>query len=810
MGVDRTLSLLVKFAALDRLTGPMRGIGNASKRTGTEIAGTRREIVRLQQAQAKVGGFKDMEAALRKEGVALDAVREKIARLTVAKRAADASGETGGRKIARSLAAAEREETRLNASIEKGGRELQLMSRRLGEAGIDVENLARHEDRLGLEIYETNKRLAAQRGELERVGRARARAEKAQEIGGKMRSAGIGAVATGTIIGLPMLNAAGDARAFESGMVDIRSKVDMSAAAAERMSRTILKLGPAVAQLPQDLQKGADTLLGLGLSAQVTAGLMPSIGTVATAWKADVNEMAMAAYANFNNLHVPIDQTTRAFDAMAAAGKSGGFELKDMSQFFPMLTGRLQAFGQKGVAAVADLSAALQVAFQDTGEAEQAATNIKNLLISMNSARATEAFKKFGVDLPAALKRAYAEGKTPLEAIAALVKQVTKGDLSKVGLLFTNQEASAAVLALIQHEKDYLRIRKEANNSAGTNQTAFDMRMTGDPDTKLRKFNAQMERLKITIGDRLLPMLNDLFDRVGNVADRFQEWSDRNPGLANGLVKFAAGGAALLVTLGALGIVGGTLVSGWGMFIAVLGGLWTAISFGFGIIASLLGAIATLVGLPFIAVAAIAAALIAAGVLIYKYWDNIKAAFSAGWTWIKTTASAGFDWFLSLNVRMMEIGVNLVKGIINGIGSMFGALKAKIVALGTGAVNWFKGVLGIHSPSRVFMGLGNYLTEGLALGVDRGAQEPIARMKRLAGQMTAAIAMGTASTAATAGAGGAPRATAAAIAPMIVQITIQQLPGQSGEDLARLVAHEIERLERERRAARASSYEDDE
>ncbi|MES2042582.1 MAG: phage tail tape measure protein [Pseudomonadota bacterium] len=805
MGVDRTLSLLIKFAALDRLTGPMRAIGGASKRAGNEIAETRREIVRLQQAQAKLGAFKDMEANLRKESAALDAQRTKLAQLRAAKDQADGST----KKLTRSITAAEREEARLSTRYEQSGRELQLMSRRLGEAGMDVADLARHEDRLGLQLYETNKRLATQRAELERVARARARAERAQAIGSRMQSAGVKAGAAGVVISLPMLDATRDAREFRSAMIDIQQKVDLSAAATERMSRSILKMGPVVAQMPQDLQKGADTLMGLGLDANVARGLLTPIGKVSTAWKADVNEMSMAAYANFNNLKVPIDETMRAFDAMATAGKAGGFELKDMSQYFPMLTGRLMALGQKGVPAVADLSAALQVAFQDTGEAEQAATNIKNLLIAMNSPRAEEAFKKFGVDLPKALKQAYAEGKTPLEAIAALVKKLTHGDLSQVGHLFTNQEASAAVLSLIQHEEQYKKIRDAANKSGGINEAAFELRMTGDPEAKLTRFKAQMERLKITLGDRLLPVLNDLFEKAGNLADRFQAWADKNPGMADGLVKFAAGAAALLVVFGALGIVGGALVSGWGVFAAVLGGLWTVISFGFGIIGSLLGAIATLVGLPFLAVAAIAAALVVAGVLIYRYWDKIKAAFSTGWNWLKSVGMAGINWFLGLNVQMAQIGINLVQGIINGISSMFGALKAKIVSLGKGAVSWFKGVLGIQSPSRVFMGLGNYLTQGLALGVDRGADEPIARMKRLAGQMTAAIAMGTAGTAAAAASGPPPRAATAVAGPMTVQISIYQLPGQSSEDLARLVAEEFERIERDRRAARASSYEDD-
>ncbi len=111
----------------------------------------------------------------------------------------------------------------------------------------------------------------------------------------------------------------------------------------------------------------------------------------------------------------------------------------------------------------------------------------------------------------------------------------------------------------------------------------------------------------------------------------------------------------------------------------VFGVLWSIVTFGFGILGSILGAFAAVVGLPFLAVAAIAGAAIAAGILIYKYWDQIKSAFSTG-----------FNWFVGLHVRMVEIGVNLVRGIINGIGSMFGALKAKIIGLGQNAVGWFK------------------------------------------------------------------------------------------------------------------------
>jgi hypothetical protein len=84
---------------------------------------------------------------------------------------------------------------------------------------------------------------------------------------------------------------------------------------------------------------------------------------------------------------------------------------------------------------VADLTAALEIARRGAGS-EEAATNIANLLAKINSPTVTRAFaKNFGVDLPAALKAAYAQGKTPMEALAAITQKATGGDLSKLGLV---------------------------------------------------------------------------------------------------------------------------------------------------------------------------------------------------------------------------------------------------------------------------------------------------------------------------------------------------------------------------------------
>ena len=63
-------------------------------------------------------------------------------------------------------------------------------------------------------------------------------------------------------------------------------------------------------------------------------------------------------------------------------------------------------------------------------------------------------------------------------------------------------------------------------------------------------------------------------------------------------------------------------------------------------------------------------------------------------------------------------GRNLVTGFINGITGSIGAVIDRARRIARAAINAVKNTLGIRSPSRVFRGLGEYVTEGLALGLD--------------------------------------------------------------------------------------------
>ena len=69
-------------------------------------------------------------------------------------------------------------------------------------------------------------------------------------------------------------------------------------------------------------------------------------------------------------------------------------------------------------------------------------------------------------------------------------------------------------------------------------------------------------------------------------------------------------------------------------------------------------------------------------------------------------------------IDLFQIGVQMIQGLINGIGSMAGALWNKMTEMANSAMNAVKGILGIKSPSVVFHGFGQNTTQGFVNGID--------------------------------------------------------------------------------------------
>jgi hypothetical protein len=110
--------------------------------------------------------------------------------------------------------------------------------------------------------------------------------------------------------------------------------------------------------------------------------------------------------------------------------------------------------------------------------------------------------------------------------------------------------------------------------------------------------------------------------------------------------------------------------------------------------------------------------------LFIKFWDEIKA----------TTVSfidsfVGF--FKALPDQFISMGRNLIEGLINGMMSV--PLLNSIKNMAEGAINQFKGVFGIASPSKVLKQIGQYNIQGLQIGQEKEASNLLDSSKVIAG-----------------------------------------------------------------------------
>jgi hypothetical protein len=210
------------------------------------------------------------------------------------------------------------------------------------------------------------------------------------------------------------------------------------------------------------------------------------------------------------------------------------------------------------------------------------------------------------------------------------------------------------------------------------------------------------ERLNQMFLERGVPAMQGLIEKVEAIVGWYMNLDDKTKNLIDKLVLFLA--ALLPIGLGMKGIM------------AAAKPLITIISF-----------LATKVIIPIVAalgwwVVAIAA-VIAAGILLYKNWDTVKAKAIEIWTrisdWFRTTIDNIRNWFTNLAKDAAGWGKNMLQGFLDGAKGMFSRIKETISGFISGIGDSVKNILGIKSPSSVFADIGENMGLGLEMGLSK-------------------------------------------------------------------------------------------
>ena len=168
---------------------------------------------------------------------------------------------------------------------------------------------------------------------------------------------------------------------------------------------------------------------------------------------------------------------------------------------------------------------------------------------------------------------------------------------------------------------------------------------------------------------------------------------------------------------------------------------------------------------PILAVVAAIALIAAGGYLVVKNWAAISAGLNAEFNKIKSyvlntvaTMQAAWDRGVAntrgtiINIknsivttlkelpgRMLQVGRDIVNGLINGIKQGASGVATAIGSMASSAVAKAKSVLDIRSPSRVMKKVGEQTAEGMALGIKKGKKAVVTEAQRMAQQAIQAV-----------------------------------------------------------------------
>lgn len=495
----------------------------------------------------------------------------------------------------------------------------------------------------------------------------------------------------------------------------------------------------------------------------------------------------------------------RIGNIQSKAGKVADFAGKAGAAATVAMTAPLIAFGQQAFRAAAD-AGELQSAFDFTfgksaatmnAWAESTAVNLNRTTVEMK-----EAAKTFGLFFnqadpakSAAMSQQFAVlaqdlssfyNVDPGTALDKLRSGLTgeSEPLRDFGVFMTEAAIKAQALKmglkplngeLSEQQKIMARaafIMEKTKNAQGDLA-----RTSGSTANQLRAANTAWQNMSLAVGQELIPALTPA---ILAFTDLIKGFSKLSPETRKWIVILGAGAAVIGPLL--LGVAG--LATTIGALAPVIVGIGSAFMAALPIIGGAITAIVATVGLPVIL---IGAALAAVAAVVYYYWDDIKAAFVAGWDKVKAFWSGLPSWMKSIGSLMMQ-GLLMALNPALLVGKLLGIAKTGMAA--------FKNYFGIKSPSRLFMEMGGHMTEGLGIGLDRGRGTPVRAVGRMAGAVAGAGAQ------ALSPASG--RASAAA-EKVENNFYITQRPGESAEELAERIA----RILAKKPKSGGGSFEDD-
>lgn len=527
--------------------------------------------------------------------------------------------------------------------------------------------------RIGASIDEFEKNMRQIEKQMESVQKrfegTKAIGEKLADIGGKLT---VGLTLPLAAVAGASVKAAAD---FESMGYTFQAVSGATADQMERMRQLAKELGNDIT-LPgtsaTDAAAAMTELVKAGLSIDDTFKAVKATLQLSAAAQIGNAEAATIVGQALNSFGLSGDKAIMVADLLANSANASAGEITDMAY-------ALQAGGS--VAAMAgqsinDFTTAIALMANAGIVGSDAGTSLKSMFMSLMSPtdKAAKLMKKLGIQIYDA------NGKMlPLPQLIEQFSSKLSGMSQEqrnaaLATIFGSDAIRAANIVLMAGTDNWNKMSEAVNKSGGAQDVAAS-KMQGF-NGALESFRSAVETLAITIGEKLLPILTPIIQKITEWVDRFSALSPETQKVIMGIAGFLAVLGPVILIIGKFMSALVAIKSGLAMFgigVSTASGAAGAATKSVGLLGSMFKFLTGPVG---IAIAAIGAA-IAIGVLLYKNWDQISAWLGQAWETIKQTA---------INVwnSIANFFAGLWSGITNGVQSAWNGIKNFFVGLWNG------------------------------------------------------------------------------------------------------------------------------
>jgi TP901 family phage tail tape measure protein len=393
--------------------------------------------------------------------------------------------------------------------------------------------------------------------------------------------------------------------------------------------------------------------MGIDVASLSIKELLPLMD-LASGQNISLSESSQLVVSTLKQYNFGFEESARVADVFTVAANNSNTTMAKLAGALPIV-GSLAA--ESGVQ-FEELVASLGILFDRGIEASTAATGLRRTISSLfnPTSQAIEVYERLGVT--------WDEINPATNKLSDVMKTLgdsgmTAGDAFKI----FGQRAANTVIVLSGANDKFGVLKEKIDDASGSAEELRKKQMEGLTE-KIKILKSQLEGLAIAVGEKLVPALTDLTEKISPILASMIDWIDKHPTLTKVITGTVAAISALLIVLGSF-LIAASLVlvplaslSQMGVEItAILGGLKA-------VIGAIAGAF-TLAGVALAAAAAVAvAAWVWAGVAIKKEWENVKKFFSDIWNGIKDLFRAGTEImegdFESFTQRLKDMALSIL------------------------------------------------------------------------------------------------------------------------------------------------------